>query len=255
MWFSAIICGVPELYAYTVYDKKLYNLSITVCGSHGQNIPDSIRYLGVVFTTCVCYIVPLFLITVNYSKVVLFIWKRERQVSHTVGKSSSISKVKVKIVKMLVLTTTAFALLWFHFFALLSYEKLTGRDDSTDNWTIIHNVELCVLGLSAVYNPILYGICNKPFRIGYAALFFRSNRQCAVQPTETNNTQSGDEEVPTTSQARGRVPHKQHVSSKTHSSIGELSIIATPVINMRSSLHVSSWEHNATRVPRHHSKV
>ena len=131
-WVIAIIAATPTAVEYDIYSSVQGNETLIGCGS--MNFLPT--YYGIVngfFVLSVTYIIPIIVITTNYSRLVKFIWKKAkvhpsadnevtnggRQKNSGAGVVSQVSKSKVKLVKMLIILAVLFAASWMPYFILL----------------------------------------------------------------------------------------------------------------------------------------
>lgn len=106
----------PQLYEYSTYRKEEDEYNITSCGAHG--IVENFETVYACVAIVLSYAVPLIIITICYFKIMRYVWK--------VGKTSSENDIQVlkrmKVVKILLLITIVFILLWSPFFVLFGME-------------------------------------------------------------------------------------------------------------------------------------
>ncbi|VDH95133.1 G protein-coupled receptor 103 [Mytilus galloprovincialis] len=157
-WIWSLVISSPQLYEYSTYRKEEDEYNITSCGAHG--IVENFETLYACVAIVLSYAVPLIIITICYSKIMRYVWK--------VGKTSSENDIQVlkrmKVVKILLLITIVFILLWSPFFVLFGMEEILGLDDTlhTASWTQVAKKVLAVM--STMSNPIIYFASNSIFR-------------------------------------------------------------------------------------------
>lgn len=117
IWIWSITISAPQLYEYSVYVKYEKEYNITSCGSH-----DIVEHFETIYATIIIillYAIPLIIIAICYSRTMMFVWKAGKTIA---GMESQIFQKRVKIVKVLILITVVFAVLWSPYFILFGIE-------------------------------------------------------------------------------------------------------------------------------------
>lgn len=140
--------------------------------------PYSESVYFVIAHLCMCYILPLILISICY----LLIWRRvEKRAligeAHAHGEQV-IQRSKMKVIKMLLVVIILFACSWLPLYLIFTRLKLGGELNHIENTLIEIFLPIAQwLGTSnSCINPILYAFFNKKFRAGFKAII--SSRSC-----------------------------------------------------------------------------
>ena len=129
IWMAATIIATPTLFEYSVFDKTIVlgssgTRTIKSCGS---NIPRKLALLNAVFVLSVSYVIPVILLTTNYTQVAVYVWKKMKWIKENLepnGVNSSsvrLFRQRIRTVKLLVLVAVIFAISWLPFFGILFY--------------------------------------------------------------------------------------------------------------------------------------
>lgn len=172
-WLLSFIFSVPQLLIFrqevkeTLPDGTIHYK----CTSNGYTAEWQ-RKLYITFLTSYILIIPSFIISFCYIKVVMCVWKQSGEMTlnnlptcrKTVVNTARIYKAKIKTVKMTLFIITLFIICWTPYFTVLLI-----RVYSDNNYKIPNSVtafaETIALLQSAV-NPILYGFFNIKFKRG-----------------------------------------------------------------------------------------
>jgi len=117
IWIWSIAISAPQLYEYSAYVKYEEEYNITSCGSY-----DIVEHFETIYATIIIilsYAIPLIAITICYIRTMMFVWKAGKTIA---GIESQIFKKRVKIVKLLILITVVFAVLWSPYFIVFGIE-------------------------------------------------------------------------------------------------------------------------------------
>ena len=127
-WVFSAGIATPTLLEYAVYEKKVrvgnHTRTLTSCGS---NISRELALANAIFVFIVSYLIPVILMTRNYSQVAIYVWRKGKWIKkHLVpsglnSASTRIFKYRSRIVKLLVVVAAIFAVSWFPFFVILIY--------------------------------------------------------------------------------------------------------------------------------------
>ena len=128
IWMSATIIATPTLFEYSVFYKTIVVGSGTrTIKSCGSNIPRKLALLNAVFVLSVSYVIPVILLTTNYTQVAVYVWKKMKWIKENLepnGVNSSsvrLFRQRIRTVKLLVLVAVIFAISWLPFFGILFY--------------------------------------------------------------------------------------------------------------------------------------
>ncbi|XP_063443091.1 QRFP-like peptide receptor [Mytilus trossulus] len=157
-WIWSLVISSPQLYEYSTYRKEEDDYNITSCGAHG--IVENFETLYACVAIVLSYAVPLIIITICYFKIMRYVWK----VGKTSSENDKQALKRMKVVRILLLITIVFVILWSPFFVLFGMEEILGLDDTlhTASWTQVAKKVLVVM--STMSNPIIYFASNSKFR-------------------------------------------------------------------------------------------
>ena len=135
IWICAAGIATPTLFEYSVYNKEimLQNGTKTI-KSCGSSISRDFALLNTIFVAIVSYVIPVILLTTNYTKIAIYVWKKGKWIRENlqpnVVNSSSVRlfKQRTRIVKLLILLAAIFAITWLPFFGILFYAVSIGSD-------------------------------------------------------------------------------------------------------------------------------
>ncbi|XP_013418446.1 RYamide receptor [Lingula anatina] len=175
-WLLAIVLSIPTFIEYKKTTVWEGNQSYGVCG-RDRNITREYAIANGFFLLFIAYVIPSVVILTNYVMLAMFLWKKSHQVvpqlqlegetgaSRTQG-NLAVSKIKVRIVKMLILVAAIFVTLWLPYFVLLIIGKLTDADESDNLGGAVNMVRITLSVFSVCYNVVLYLFFNTQFRNG-----------------------------------------------------------------------------------------
>ncbi|ELT99684.1 hypothetical protein CAPTEDRAFT_217182 [Capitella teleta] len=237
IWFFSFLISVPSIIEYKVYalpdltnstaedahqtqspytedpHHDDHHHDILRCGSQG--IDRNFVVANGIFLLFTSYIFPMLVMFYNYGKLVHFIFKQSSRVepsdagptaTKVVG-SRTLSKRRMKIVKMLIIVTLLFCICWAPYFSILIMAKIRGKDDSSEADSLLNKFRLCLTIFSTSYNFVTYFKYNESFRAGFLNLFCRCITKKVPEPSLTN-TQGGARQqssvAGTTAKIRGK---------------------------------------------------
>lgn len=173
IWACAAAIMVPWLVYFRLGEMTTPLQTIYICY---QDWPSEALmkgfFLGVIVLTC--YTLPLLLISVFYALVCFRVWHRD-----SLGTTSSevIHRSKVKVLKMLIVVVSLFALSWLPLYAVntrIYFGSALVHDGLEFN--ILQQVVIPLaqwLGLSnSCVNPIIYCLFCRKFRVGARQLIY-----------------------------------------------------------------------------------
>nr|AKQ63069.1 orphan G-protein coupled receptor 63 [Platynereis dumerilii] len=183
IWIISGAFASPTIYEYSVkVEIEEDNTTETSCGSHG--IPENFEKIYATVIVILAYVLPLLMITVNYTQVALFLWKAAKRVGDQQNSAGAVKKHKIRITKMLALISAIFALCWAPFFVLFTIEEVTDTDntDSFGSWP--HTLKVVSIVFSTMSNFVIYITYNSKFR--WAFLGMMSGGRCARPDQDTS---------------------------------------------------------------------
>jgi hypothetical protein len=148
----------------------------------------------VIANLCLCYLIPLVVITACYLAIWLKVWRRQVPgVSETrdskSGKSINLQmdllmqRSKLKVAKMMVVVVVIFVISWLPLYCVFARFKLGGplEEGSLEERIFMTMAPIAQwLGASnSCINPVLYAFFNKKYRKGFAAII-KSKRCCGT---------------------------------------------------------------------------
>lgn len=126
IWAFSIGIASPTMLEYAVHDVEIsYGASnqtrtLKFCGSF---IPRELALANAIFVFFISYIIPVILMTKNYSQIAKFVWRKGKWIYKHLGTTtgSGLFKHRTRIVKLLVIVVAIFVVTWFPFFVILMY--------------------------------------------------------------------------------------------------------------------------------------
>lgn len=119
IWLWSIATSSPQIYEYSAYVKYDEEYNITSCGSH--DIVENFETIYASVVIVISYVIPLVLITINYARIIIFVWKAGNTLAAI---ESQVLKKRMRIVRLLITVTVVFVLLWSPYFVLFGMEVL-----------------------------------------------------------------------------------------------------------------------------------
>lgn len=135
---------------------------------------------------CLCYVIPLIIITACYIAIWLKVWRRHipGEIGRDTGRSLNtqmdlvMQRSKLKVAKMMIIVVVIFVLSWLPLWMVFIRIKLGGQWSQLEDKLLEDFVPVAQwLGTSnSCINPILYAFFNKKYRKGFAAIV--KSRKC-----------------------------------------------------------------------------
>lgn len=140
IWLFSLIVAAPWAVYFTLHpiDPKLPEMML--CEEDWPDETSEVTYF-VIANLCLCYLVPLFVITACYLAIWLKVWKRsipgsgETSTSKT-GKNLNLQmelvmqRSKLKVAKMMVVVVVIFVISWLPLYCVFARVKLGGPMES-----------------------------------------------------------------------------------------------------------------------------
>ncbi|XP_071964211.1 orexin receptor type 2-like [Antedon mediterranea] len=191
-WMLAIIIALPVYFVHEIEEDSLKRYHekvwLTTCGEKWSN--ETLRKLYHIGLVLELYIVPLFIITLAYTKVCRTLWSGIPTEEKTSGKmpdkkirTSSTSAAQTqtenrkKVARMLIVVVVLFALCYFmtHVMNLLKlfgvFDDFNLFDDSDIQLMLLLNtVTHWFMYFNSAVNPIIYNFLSAKFREEFKAL-------------------------------------------------------------------------------------
>ena len=126
IWAFSIGIASPTMFEYAVHDVEISDgagnqtRTLKSCGSV---ISRELALANAIFVFIISYIIPVILMTKNYSQIAMFVWRKGKWIKKHLGSTtgSRLFKHRTRIVKLLVIVAAIFAVTWFPFFVILIY--------------------------------------------------------------------------------------------------------------------------------------
>ncbi|XP_041364996.1 neuromedin-K receptor-like [Gigantopelta aegis] len=168
LWIGSFVVCIPTIIEYNEFltINPLTNETDWRCGSIQSNVYSQTNAFMLIF---VAYIIPLFMVVINYIVIIKFIWKKCKLDGATNQRCLMVKK-KLQIIKMMVLAAVFFAAAWAPYFTSLAIGKITGLDGTEESGGTLNLIRLTLSAFSTAYNVFLYVIYNQNFRDGFKAM-------------------------------------------------------------------------------------
>ncbi|XP_076440119.1 substance-K receptor-like [Babylonia areolata] len=140
--------------------------------------PEGARRIFTMFVLFITYIIPLTILAVTYSIVGVLLWRRSTPGNADHQRDLHQLQAKRKVVKMLILVVTIFALCWLPlhtFFLVIDFNPEVVNYHSLDEERVMTGVYYAVhwLAMSNSFaNPFIYSFTNDSFRADLAYIFY-----------------------------------------------------------------------------------
>lgn len=134
---------------------------------------------------CLCYLIPLCIITACYMAIWLKVWRRNIPGEQPKGLALELAmqRSKLKVAKMMIVVVVIFVLSWLPLYCIFARVKLGPplESGSLEERILMTTAPIAQwLGASnSCINPILYAFFNKKYRKGFAAII--KSRSCCGQ--------------------------------------------------------------------------
>ena len=127
IWAFAIAVSAPTFLEYSVQaiEIKLGNTTTSICSCTSQ-FSNELALGNSIFVLIVSYLIPVILMTKNYSQLAFYMWKRLKKIKANLQPVGRNLKVRLflqrtRIIKLLVLVAAIFAVSWLPYFGILIY--------------------------------------------------------------------------------------------------------------------------------------
>lgn len=203
IWLFSLLIALPWLIFFQLDPIDPEMTDVMICNENWPDETSGTTYF-VIANLCLCYLIPLVIITACYLAIWLKVWRRnipgagENSDTKT-GKSLNLQmdmlmqRSKLKVAKMMVVVVVIFVLSWLPLYCIFTRVKLGGpfEQGSTEEKMFMTMTPIAQwLGASnSCINPILYAFFNKKYRKGFAAII-KSKKCCGTIRYEVNSTAS-----------------------------------------------------------------
>ena len=205
IWLFSLLIALPWLVFFELQPigpGEEYE-DIMICNENWPDETSGTTYF-VVANLCLCYLVPLIIITACYLAIWLKVWRRNipgaGEASDTkTGKSLNLQmdmlmqRSKLKVAKMMVVVVVIFVLSWLPLYCIFTRIRLGGpfEQGSLEEKVYMTMTPIAQwLGASnSCINPILYAFFNKKYRKGFAAII-KSKKCCGTIRYEASSQAS-----------------------------------------------------------------
>lgn len=187
IWLFSLIIALPWVLYFTLTSVNGPSPNLKLCIERWPDEKSEITYF-VVANLCLCYLIPLSIITACYIAIWLKVWKRNipTELGIDSGKNLNtqmdyiLQKSKLKLAKMMIVVVVIFAISWLPLYCVFAQLKLGGpmENESLQETFFLTIAPIAQwLGASnSCINPVLYAFFNKKYRKGFAAII--KSRKC-----------------------------------------------------------------------------
>ena len=203
IWLFSLAIALPWAFFFDLrpIDPKLSD--VLICSEQWPDEFYATTYF-VIANLCLCYLIPLAVITACYLAIWLKVWRRQVPgVSETrdskSGKSLNLQmdllmqRSKLKVAKMMVVVVVIFVISWLPLYCVFARFKLGGplEEGSFEERLFMTIAPIAQwLGASnSCINPVLYAFFNQKYRKGFAAII-KSKRCCGTIRYDGTSTAS-----------------------------------------------------------------
>lgn len=203
IWLFSLIVAFPWALYFTLQPIDPRLPDVMLCNENWPDETSGVTYF-VIANLCLCYLIPLIIITACYLAIWLKVWRRKVPgISETTdtktGKSLNhqmdllMQRSKLKVAKMMIVVVVIFVISWLPLYCIFARVKLGGPFEmgSVEEKLFMTLAPIAQwLGASnSCINPVLYAFFNKKYRKGFAAII-KSRKCCGHIRAEATSTQS-----------------------------------------------------------------
>ncbi|XP_074597722.1 neuropeptide SIFamide receptor-like [Brevipalpus obovatus] len=184
IWLFSLVIAFPWALYFTLSPVQ-ENSDWMLCTESWPDEWSEIVYF-VAANLCLCYLIPLIIITACYIAIWLKVWRRNipGETDRDTGKNLNsqmdlvMQRSKLKVAKMMVVVVVIFLISWLPLYILAARFKLGGPLTNFEEKFLLDIIPWATwLGVSnSCINPILYAFFNKKYRKGFAAIV--KSRKC-----------------------------------------------------------------------------
>ena len=193
IWLFSFVIASPWAAYFTLSPIDPQAPDVMLCHEVWPDETTGVTYF-VVANLCLCYLIPLAIITACYLCIWLKVWKRnipglgETSESKT-GKSLNVQmdlmmqRSKLKVAKMMIVVVVIFVISWLPLYCLFARIKLGGPFEAgsfeEQIFMILAPIAQWLGSSNSCINPVLYAFFNKKYRKGFAAII-KSKKCCGT---------------------------------------------------------------------------
>lgn len=197
IWLFSLVIAFPWALYFTLHPINSKYPEMMLCEEDWPDQASEITYF-VIANLCLCYLIPLTIVTACYMAIWLKVWRRsipggsEKSTSKT-GKNLNLQmelvmqRSKLKVAKMMIVVVVIFVISWLPLYCIFARVKLGGPMEmgSFEERLFMTTAPIAQwLGASnSCINPVLYAFFNKKYRKGFMAII-RSKKCCGVVRNE-----------------------------------------------------------------------
>lgn len=192
IWIFSLLITLPWAIYFRQSPIHSTTPDVQICSEIWPH-DDSERLYFLIANLCLCYILPLFLITACYVAIWWRVWKRSIPGENKGANRDIVQRSKLKVVKMMLVVVVIFILSWLPLYIIFARIKLGGpiEDGSWQEKVILIAAPVAQwLGASnSCINPVLYAYFNHKFRRGFVAII-KSRKCCGTLKYDTRSKNS-----------------------------------------------------------------
>ncbi|XP_064630655.1 free fatty acid receptor 4-like [Lineus longissimus] len=207
-WVSSFGFAIPIYIYFSVEEFDFGADKVKICTlmwPKGPLVRVSAVYVTILVV--VFFITPFVIITYNYVSLFKTLWKQrekmkrrlseEKRPRHPDSKAKQANELsgarnqrEFRVVKMLVSTVVAFAIMWLPMALLFLLVLKDGITEAmrTSSWAFL--LAVCIAFANACINPIIYGLFNQEIRRGIRHVFRRFQMPGTKQGESTSSSNS-----------------------------------------------------------------
>lgn len=188
IWIFSLAIALPWAIFFDLQPINPKLPDVQICSESWPTEELGVTYF-VIANLCLCYLIPLVVITACYLAIWLKVWRRQVPGVSETGKSMNLQmdllmqRSKLKVAKMMVVVVVIFVLSWLPLYCVFARLKLGGHfeEGSFEERLFMTMAPIAQwLGASnSCINPVLYAFFNKKYRKGFAAII-KSKRCCGT---------------------------------------------------------------------------
>lgn len=203
IWLFSLAIALPWAVYFDLQPIDPKYPDVMLCNEVWPDEASGVTYF-VIANLCLCYLIPLVIITACYLAIWLKVWRRQvpgaSESSGTKsGKSLNLQmdllmqRSKLKVAKMMVVVVVIFVISWLPLYCVFARVKLGGQfeEGSFEERLFMTMAPIAQwLGASnSCINPVLYAFFNQKYRKGFAAII-KSKKCCGTIRYESTTTAS-----------------------------------------------------------------
>lgn len=203
IWLFSFLIAFPWALYFTLHPINERFPDMNLCLESWPDEGLEIAYF-VIANLCLCYLIPLVVVTACYLAIWLKVWKRSIPGHGEMGTSKTgknlnlqmelvMQRSKLKVAKMMIVVVVIFVLSWLPLYCVFARVKLGGPMEmgsfEEKLFMTMAPIAQWLGAANSCINPVLYAFFNKKYRKGFAAII-RSKKCCGVVRSEPTSTAS-----------------------------------------------------------------